>query len=106
MFGRSDNGGRDVWRGQACSAATGAGYPKLGAGRLRPEVASMRLRSRLVLVECLELARVSERELARRAGLSHSTVNHLCTGRRVSCSRASASAIERALELDEGKLFV
>ena len=66
----------------------------------------MRLRSRLVLVECLELARVSERELARRAGLSHSTVNHLCTGRRVSCSRASAAAIERALELDEGKLFV
>jgi len=66
----------------------------------------MRLRNRQVLVECLELARLSERELARRAGLSHSTVNHLCAGRRTTCSRASAAAIERALEQDEGKLFV
>ena len=66
----------------------------------------MRLRSRAVLVECLKLAQVSERELARRAGLSHSTVNHLCTGRRDTCSRASAAAIERALNLEEGKLFV
>ncbi|HEV2887947.1 MAG TPA: helix-turn-helix transcriptional regulator [Jatrophihabitans sp.] len=66
----------------------------------------MRLRSREVLIECLELAHLSERELARRAGLSHSTVNHLCTGRRDTCSRDSACAIERALNLDEGKLFV
>lgn len=66
----------------------------------------MRLRSRAVLIQCLELAQLSERELARRAGLSHSTVNHLCTGRRDTCSRTSAAAIERALNLDEGKLFV
>ncbi|HEY0169204.1 MAG TPA: helix-turn-helix domain-containing protein [Jatrophihabitans sp.] len=66
----------------------------------------MRLRSREVLVECLELACISERELARRAGLSHSTVNHLCTGRRDSCSAQSAGAIEHALDLDKGKLFV
>jgi len=66
----------------------------------------MRLRSRAVLVACLELARLSERELARRAGLSHSTVNHLCSGRRASCSRASAAAIERALDVEQGKLFV
>jgi plasmid maintenance system antidote protein VapI len=59
-----------------------------------------------VLVECLELAELSERELARRAGLSHSTVNHLCTGRRITCSETSAVAIERALDQDEGKLFV
>jgi transcriptional regulator with XRE-family HTH domain len=64
------------------------------------------LRSREILVECLELAGLTERELARRAGLSHSTVNHLCTGRRDSCSRESATAIEKALSLDEGKLFV
>lgn len=56
-------------------------------------------------MQCLELARLSERELARRAGLSHSTVNHLCTGRRDTCSRYSACAIERALDVDEGKLF-
>jgi transcriptional regulator with XRE-family HTH domain len=66
----------------------------------------MRLRNRQVLLACLELARLSERELARRAGISHSTINHLCTGRRNSCSRASATAIERALEVEEGKLFV
>ena len=66
----------------------------------------MRLRSREILVECLELVGMTERELARRAGLSHSTVNHLCTGRRDSCSRQSACAIEHALNLDEGKLFV
>jgi transcriptional regulator with XRE-family HTH domain len=66
----------------------------------------VRLRSREVFVSCLELAGISERELARRAGLSHSTVNHLCTGRRVSCSAQSARAIERALNQDEGKLFV
>ncbi len=66
----------------------------------------MRLRSREVLVECLELSSISERELARRAGLSHSTVNHLCTGRRDTCSRQSACAIEHALDVDEGKLFV
>ncbi len=66
----------------------------------------MRLRSREVLVECLELACISERELARRAGLSHSTVNHLCTGRRDTCSQQSACAIEKALDLEEGKLFL
>ncbi|HEX8303307.1 MAG TPA: helix-turn-helix transcriptional regulator [Jatrophihabitans sp.] len=66
----------------------------------------MRLRSREILVECLELAGMTERELARRAGLSHSTVNHLCTGRRDSCSRHSAHAIEEALNLDDGRLFV
>ncbi|MBV9820967.1 MAG: helix-turn-helix domain-containing protein [Actinobacteria bacterium] len=66
----------------------------------------MRLRNRQVLLACLALARLSERELARRAGISHSTINHLCTGRRDSCSRASAAAIERVLEVEEGKLFV
>jgi transcriptional regulator with XRE-family HTH domain len=66
----------------------------------------VRLRSREILVECLELAGLTERELARRAGLSHSTVNHLCTGRRDSCSWQSACAIERALNLEAGKLFV
>jgi transcriptional regulator with XRE-family HTH domain len=66
----------------------------------------VRLRSREVLIRCLALARLSERELARRAGLSHSTVNHLCSGRRDTCSRRSAGAIEQALHLDKGKLFV
>jgi transcriptional regulator with XRE-family HTH domain len=65
----------------------------------------MQLRSREALIQCLEIARVSERELARRAGLGHATVNHLITGRRRTCSLATARAIERALEIGEGTLF-
>lgn len=65
----------------------------------------MQLRSRIALIQCLEVAGVSERELARRAGLGHATVNHLLTGRRTSCSLATARAIERALEVGEGTLF-
>ena len=48
---------------------------------------------------------MSERELARVAGLSHSTVNHLVTGRRTGCSLATARAIENALGCGEGSLF-
>jgi len=65
----------------------------------------MQLRSRAALIQCLEIAGVSERELARRAGLGHATVNHLITGRRTSCSLSTARAIERALEVGEGALF-
>ncbi|MFL6162989.1 MAG: helix-turn-helix domain-containing protein [Jatrophihabitantaceae bacterium] len=65
----------------------------------------MQLRSRAAFIECLEVTGVSERELARRAGLGHATVNHLITGRRTSCSLATARAIERALEVVEGSLF-
>jgi lambda repressor-like predicted transcriptional regulator len=70
------------------------------------EMTGMRLRNRDVLVACLELVGISERELARRAGLSHSTVNHLLTGRRTSCSQATARAIERVLDLRDGELFL
>jgi DNA-binding XRE family transcriptional regulator len=49
---------------------------------------------------------VSEREVARRAGLSHSTVNHLITGRRTTCSLNSAAAIARAVHCPIGALFV
>jgi len=73
--------------------------------RLRPAVPDMQLRSRQALIQCLEISGVSERELARRAGLGHATVNHLLTGRRTSCSLATARAIERALEVSEGALF-
>ena len=65
----------------------------------------MRLRSRQVLIEFLEGADLSERERARRAGLSHSTVNHLLTGRRQGCSLSTALAIERALEASPGAVF-
>ncbi len=54
----------------------------------------MQLRSRDALVICLEATGMSERQLARMAGLSHATVNHLITGRRTGCTLATAHAIE------------
>ncbi|MEO7260017.1 MAG: helix-turn-helix transcriptional regulator [Jatrophihabitantaceae bacterium] len=65
----------------------------------------MQLRSREALVICLEATGMSERQLARVAGLGHATVNHLITGRRTRCSLRTAIAIERALGCGEGTLF-
>ena len=66
----------------------------------------MRLRSRLILIALIDDAGISERELARRAGLSHSTVNHLVTSRRLSSSLPTALAITRALGCPIGTLFI
>jgi hypothetical protein len=44
-------------------------------------------------------------ELARRAGLKPGVVGHLVSGRRDTCSRATAGAIERALQCPPGFLF-
>lgn len=65
----------------------------------------MQLRSRRALGDYIDLLGISERQLARSAGLSHSTVNHLVTGRRDSCSLATAVAIERVLGCPPGLLF-
>jgi DNA-binding Xre family transcriptional regulator len=65
----------------------------------------MQLRSRRALGDYIDLLGISERQLARNAGLSHSTVNHLVTGRRNSCSLRTALAIERALDCPPGLLF-
>jgi transcriptional regulator with XRE-family HTH domain len=65
----------------------------------------MQLRSRQALGDFIDLLGISERQLARSAGLSHSTVNHLLTGRRNSCSPRTALAIERALACPVGLLF-
>jgi transcriptional regulator with XRE-family HTH domain len=66
----------------------------------------MRLRSRLIFDNLVETAQLSERELARRAGLGHSTVNHLMTGRRTTCSPATALAITEILGCPLSTLFV
>jgi DNA-binding XRE family transcriptional regulator len=66
----------------------------------------MRLRNRLIFVTLLEDAEFSERELARLAGLGHSTVNHLMTGRRTSCSLVTALAITRTLGCPVSTLFI
>ena len=65
----------------------------------------MQLRSRDALIICLEASGMSERQLARVAGLGHATVNHLVTGRRTRCSLATARAIETALGCGAGTLF-
>jgi DNA-binding Xre family transcriptional regulator len=65
----------------------------------------MQLRSRQALVDCIDARDVSERQVARDAGLGHSTVNHLVTGRRRTCSLRTALAIERALDCAPGALF-
>ena len=65
----------------------------------------MQLRSRDALITCLEATGMSERQLARVAGLGHATVNHLVTGRRTRCSLATARAIETALGCAAGTLF-
>lgn len=63
------------------------------------------LRDRKVIWFVIETARISERELARQAGLSHATVNHLLSGRRGTCSAKTGQAIEEALHLSKGALF-
>ncbi len=65
----------------------------------------MQLRSRDALITCLDATGMSERQLARTAGLSHATVNHLVTGRRTGCTLTTARAIEAALGIGEGTLF-
>lgn len=71
--------------------------------RYRPAV--MRVRDRDALRAYLRLLRMSEREVATRAGIAHATLNHLLTGRRASCSSATARAIERALRCPSGIFF-
>jgi transcriptional regulator with XRE-family HTH domain len=65
----------------------------------------MQLRNRAVMREFILLKGLSEREVARRAGLSHSTLNHLLTGRRVACSVRTAASIERVLGVADGVFF-
>lgn len=48
---------------------------------------------------------LSGRELAKRAGLGQAIVGHLLSGRRTTCSKSTAAAIERALGCPNGLLF-
>lgn len=49
---------------------------------------------------------ISGRELARRADLGPAIVGHLLSGKRETCSKHTAVAIERALACPPGLLFV
>ncbi|MGI9149841.1 MAG: helix-turn-helix domain-containing protein [Chloroflexota bacterium] len=66
----------------------------------------MILRERILFTALLDNVGISERELARRAGLSHSTINHLVTGRRTSCLVQTALAITDAFDCPVGLLFM
>lgn len=48
---------------------------------------------------------ISERELARKAQVSHSTINHYVTGRRTTCTPATAGKINKALGAQPGDIF-
>jgi plasmid maintenance system antidote protein VapI len=65
----------------------------------------MRVRSNRVLRDYIAMIGASERSLARAAGISHSTLNHLLTGRRITCSERTATEIERALGCAPGVFF-
>jgi transcriptional regulator with XRE-family HTH domain len=65
----------------------------------------MRVRDSAALRAYLRLLGLSERALAARAGVGHATVNHLLSGRRRTCSAATAAAIEAALACPPGLFF-
>ena len=65
----------------------------------------MRLRDAQALRDYLRLMSMSERRLARTAGIGHATVNHLLSGRRSTCSIDTAKAIESALACPDGLFF-
>lgn len=64
------------------------------------------LRDRQALARLVSHCGLSERELARRASLGHSTVNHLLTGRRKSCSVHTAKTIADVLGVEFHQLFM
>jgi DNA-binding Xre family transcriptional regulator len=67
--------------------------------------AGMRIRDREALRAYVRLLATSERALAHRAGVAHATLNHLLSGRRDSCTAATAQAIEQALQCRPGVFF-
>lgn len=64
------------------------------------------LRDRKVLAELVDLCGLSEREISRQAQLAPATVNHLLTGRRQSCSEATAHAIAGVIGVPTIRLFL
>lgn len=65
----------------------------------------MKLKSPQMLKQYMEYKRLNIRSLAKTANISHSTVGHLHSGARSTCSPRSARAIEEALQAPPGLLF-
>ena len=66
---------------------------------------AMRLRDPEALRAYLRLMAMSERRLAAQAGIGHATLNHLLTGRRVTCTVSTAQRLESALRCPPGLFF-
>lgn len=67
---------------------------------------TVKLKSRRALLEYMEFHRLKTAyALASKADLKAPTVGHLVSGRRNSCSLATARAIEEALQCPPGFLF-
>jgi transcriptional regulator with XRE-family HTH domain len=66
---------------------------------------AVRIRDPDALRAYLRLLGLSERALAARAGVAHATVNHLLSGRRTTCQRSTAHAIEAVLACPKGVFF-
>ena len=65
----------------------------------------MRLKSAQMLRGYMDFRRLNVRELAKVAGVSRSTIGHLHSGARNTCSPHTAVAIEEALDAPRGMLF-
>lgn len=65
----------------------------------------MRIRRQLLL-QHFDYEGISERELARIAGLSHTTIQNYLNGKRKTCNAASAKKIEKALGAPRMTIFV
>ena len=65
----------------------------------------MTLRDPEALRRYVRLMAMSERALAGAAGIGHATLSHLLSGRRATCSTATAQAIESALQAPQGLFF-
>lgn len=66
----------------------------------------MRLRSRNLLLQFMRFHEItSAYGLARATGLKPAVVGHIVSGRRNTCSAATAEAIETALQSPRGMLF-
>ncbi|MGG5257499.1 helix-turn-helix transcriptional regulator [Phycicoccus avicenniae] len=66
----------------------------------------MRLKDRLMLRQYMDYKRMKIRELAKAAGVSRATIGHLHSGKRNTCSPATARRVEEALGAPPGLLFV
>jgi len=97
---------------------TGTGIGRLGgAGLMDTRDVWMELTSRPALVAFMDWRGMSVRALAaravvrdprtgRRRALSHQVVGHLRSGHRRTCTPATARAVEQALDVPPGSLFV